>query len=339
LKDNKTLYFSSQGHTYNIGGADIFMSKKDEEGNWSTPINFGYPLNTPDDDIFFFPLQEEGKALIHLASEEGHGSLDIYEVSFYPQEKPSILISGTLDNQDKEIDIKINDKNGNENSTKSEKSGKFETTIPSGEIEIEFTADDMEDAKKSINVPLVYCLAHVDISDVELKHTKVLADINTPLDTTNNSGQDANNTDNNNTDNTEQTKSTASETSVETILFGFNKSIPEIYNKTLDGFAKYLNANNNVLIEIQGYADLQGDEAYNLILSKRRANFVKEYLIKKGIADNKLLVKAYGEKNQISKDLGPESRKYNRRVSFKIVRDSVGKLKINAPDIPKNYKL
>lgn len=52
-----TLYFSSQGHE-SIGGFDIFYSVKKEDGTWSDPINLGYPINTTDDDIFYFPINE-----------------------------------------------------------------------------------------------------------------------------------------------------------------------------------------------------------------------------------------------------------------------------------------
>ncbi len=55
-EDGKTLYFSSQGHG-SIGGYDIFCSVKDDKGNWSKPVNVGYPINTTDDDLFFVPVQ------------------------------------------------------------------------------------------------------------------------------------------------------------------------------------------------------------------------------------------------------------------------------------------
>jgi hypothetical protein len=49
--DGKTLYFSSKGHN-TIGGYDIFMTTKDGD-TWSDPKNLGYPINTPDDDVYF----------------------------------------------------------------------------------------------------------------------------------------------------------------------------------------------------------------------------------------------------------------------------------------------
>jgi len=50
-----TLYFASQGHN-TIGGFDIFYSIRQSDGSWSEPINMGYPFNTPDDDLFYVPV-------------------------------------------------------------------------------------------------------------------------------------------------------------------------------------------------------------------------------------------------------------------------------------------
>lgn len=79
LDDGKTLYFSSQGH-YNIGGHDIFYSKLTEDGEWSTPINLGYPINTMDDDAFYCPMNNGKSALVPLVTNEGLGDIDIYRI-------------------------------------------------------------------------------------------------------------------------------------------------------------------------------------------------------------------------------------------------------------------
>lgn len=79
LSDGKTLYFSSQGH-YNIGGHDIFYSKETENGDWSIPINLGYPINTMDDDVFYHPIGDGKSALLPLVTEEGFGDIDIYKI-------------------------------------------------------------------------------------------------------------------------------------------------------------------------------------------------------------------------------------------------------------------
>ena len=50
--DGRTMYFSSQGHN-TLGGYDIFVSYVDDLGHWGKPINLGYPINTPYDDLFY----------------------------------------------------------------------------------------------------------------------------------------------------------------------------------------------------------------------------------------------------------------------------------------------
>ena len=54
INNGKTLFFSSQGHI-TIGGYDLFRSELQTNNIWSKPVNLGYPLNTPDDNIFFMP--------------------------------------------------------------------------------------------------------------------------------------------------------------------------------------------------------------------------------------------------------------------------------------------
>lgn len=79
--DGKTLYFSSQGHN-SIGGYDIFKSTLKDDGTWTKPQNLGYPINTPDDDIYFV-LSANGKTGYYSSvREEGQGFTDIYKISF-----------------------------------------------------------------------------------------------------------------------------------------------------------------------------------------------------------------------------------------------------------------
>jgi tetratricopeptide (TPR) repeat protein len=79
LSPEGVLYFSSQGHV-TIGGFDIFYSKL-IGGNWSKPQNIGYPINTTEDDLFFFPLSNN-KALMSLIRPEGKGQHDIYKLEY-----------------------------------------------------------------------------------------------------------------------------------------------------------------------------------------------------------------------------------------------------------------
>jgi tetratricopeptide (TPR) repeat protein len=82
INNDKTLFFSSQGHS-TMGGYDIFRSDIQSNNIWSQPKNLGYPLNTPDDNIFFMPV-ENGKAGYYSVFKEsaGFGKEDIYKITF-----------------------------------------------------------------------------------------------------------------------------------------------------------------------------------------------------------------------------------------------------------------
>lgn len=75
--DGRTLYFASTGHN-GMGGFDIFYSSLGEDGEWTAPVNMGYPLNTVDDDIFFVPTADGRRAYYSSRKEEGFGLKDIY---------------------------------------------------------------------------------------------------------------------------------------------------------------------------------------------------------------------------------------------------------------------
>jgi outer membrane protein OmpA-like peptidoglycan-associated protein len=75
--DGKTLYFSSQGHS-SIGGYDVFTSKLQANKSWSAPEALPYPINTTDDDLFFFPDAEKNGGYMTLYQDNGFGEGDLY---------------------------------------------------------------------------------------------------------------------------------------------------------------------------------------------------------------------------------------------------------------------
>jgi hypothetical protein len=82
INNGKTLFFSSQGHE-NLGGYDLFRSDLQSNNLWSKPKNLGYPINTPDDNIFFMPIGD-GKSGYYSVFKEsgGFGKEDIYKITF-----------------------------------------------------------------------------------------------------------------------------------------------------------------------------------------------------------------------------------------------------------------
>jgi tetratricopeptide (TPR) repeat protein len=81
INKGKTLFFSSQGHE-NIGGYDFFRSDLQSNGLWNNPKNLGYPLNTPDDNIFFMPVDDGKSGYISIFKDSGgFGKEDIYKIT------------------------------------------------------------------------------------------------------------------------------------------------------------------------------------------------------------------------------------------------------------------
>lgn len=78
--DGKTIYFSSRGHN-TMGGFDIFKTTF-ENGIFSKPVNVGYPINSPEDDVFFVLSKDGKRAYFSSYRDEGFGDKDIYVMNF-----------------------------------------------------------------------------------------------------------------------------------------------------------------------------------------------------------------------------------------------------------------
>ncbi len=87
--DGKTLYFASEGHN-SMGGFDIFYSSVNDSGVWSKPVNVGYPINTPDDDLFYIPTADGQRVYYASKRKGGFGRSDIYIIEF-PETDPRSL--------------------------------------------------------------------------------------------------------------------------------------------------------------------------------------------------------------------------------------------------------
>ena len=77
--NGRTLYFSSTGHN-SMGGFDVFQTELQEDGTWSTPVNLGYPLNSPEDEIFFVTTADGRRGYFSSDKRGGYGEKDIYFV-------------------------------------------------------------------------------------------------------------------------------------------------------------------------------------------------------------------------------------------------------------------
>jgi outer membrane protein OmpA-like peptidoglycan-associated protein len=87
----------------------------------------------------------------------------------------------------------------------------------------------------------------------------------------------------------------------------------------LDRVVHLMQANPNMEVEIAGYTDATGSDAYNLDLSVRRANAVRDYLLRHDITNSRIVPKGYGKDNPVSSNDTEEGRADNRRVEFVVL--------------------
>ncbi len=104
---------------------------------------------------------------------------------------------------------------------------------------------------------------------------------------------------------------------LEGVNFDFDKATlrPEA-GAIIDRNAAALDKWGDVKIEVAGHTDSIGTEAYNMGLSQRRAETVRNYLIGKGIAADRLTAKGYGESQPVADNATKEGRFKNRRVEL-----------------------
>lgn len=115
----------------------------------------------------------------------------------------------------------------------------------------------------------------------------------------------------------------------EKILFAFSKSdLSDSAKLNLDKLATALTNYPNTNIEIQGHTDSRGSEEYNMGLSLRRANSVRDYLVSQGIDGSRMTVKGYGESAPGYSNETQEGMAQNRRVEFLITAND--KMKADA---------
>jgi outer membrane protein OmpA-like peptidoglycan-associated protein len=105
------------------------------------------------------------------------------------------------------------------------------------------------------------------------------------------------------------------------IYFDFDKATFKTESYTeLNKLETMLRQNPNMTCEIGGHTDGVGTKNYNLFLSRKRAEAVKDYLTKKGIDTRRIKAVGYGKtKPLVSNDDEEDGRELNRRVEFKVL--------------------
>ncbi len=321
--DGVTMYFSSKGHN-TMGGYDIFKTTLAPNGLWSKPVNLGYPINGPDDDVFFVVSGSGSRAYFASAKTGGFGDKDLYRITFLGPEKTPLLnssdqliamranpvsnlkvenevevkmakvtilkgvVTDAKTNQPLESAIELvdNDKNVVIATFKSNSAtGKYLVTLPSGKnYGLAVKRDGYLFHSENFNLPEGADYQEFT-KDVALKKIEIGSII-----------------------------------VLKNIFFDFDKATirPESANE-LERLIKLLNDNPTIKIELGSHTDSKGSDEYNMKLSDSRSNSVVSYLIGKGISASRLVAKGYGETKPIDTNDTDEGRQNNRRTEFKIL--------------------
>ncbi|HEY1040101.1 MAG TPA: hypothetical protein VGF30_11880 [Bacteroidia bacterium] len=119
--DGITFYFSSKGH-HSMGGFDIMMSIIGDDGQFSSPMNMEYPINSTDDDLYLVASPDNRRLYYASAHEDSNsqGEKDIYQITYDAgRANPLALFKGQIkpgpcDSLPSDIAIVVTNKNSGE---------------------------------------------------------------------------------------------------------------------------------------------------------------------------------------------------------------------------------
>lgn len=322
--DNNRLYFSSQGHQ-SMGGHDIFVSQRNNEGTWKTPTNIGYPINSTTDDVCF-SVSADGKRGYYCSfNEQSFGETDLFMIEMPGEDHTNLMVySGFAKNELGEVipnaDITAYDEKTGELFgvyTPNYKTGKFVLAAPSGmRIRLTIEAKGYETIEKHIeiganvqqNAPNTEFstkemqLESLSMRAIPIQKIAIDADIFMPYD------------------------------SYETTQEAYMPLKELLVSQQLGR------------VTLIGHTDAKGPAWYNNALSLKRAQHVRKNLIANGVDKSRITVKAMGETSPKAKNIvdgcdSPEGRAFNRRVSVIITDIDESFYSIKHTNIPTHLKI
>jgi len=306
--DGKTLYFSSMGRK-GMGGRDLFKSTLMDEvkNEWSEPENLGYPINTPDDDVFMTGTSTPNR--FYFASERagGFGYSDIYLVTDeVKDEKPVVVAEPKKETHPHKFLLTVLDAETKQPLDALVRMRGVDNTVVGA---LKSTVGVSEFIIMS-PIPKNY-IVYVELDGYIFENIEISLGGATEVGTTD-----------------EKVillrKIKTGEISVlRHVFFDTGKATlqPESYDE-LDKFLRMMEQNMKVRIEIGGHTDNVGTHEYNIELSQKRAATVRNYLTSKGIEAKRVTAVGYGEtKPIVSNDDEEGGRAINRRVEFKVLQN------------------
>jgi peptidoglycan-associated lipoprotein len=308
MADNSKLYFSSDGHP-GFGMLDVFVVNR---ANGKTKVeNLAQPMNSTGDDFGLY-LFKPDRGFFTSNREGGKGDDDVYT---FVNDDPNLkvvnyFLQGVTYNQRKDStreilpDTKVSllDQGGDvmqEFTTGTD--GKFLFRVYENENYVLLGDHDGYIVKRQ---PYTTVGKSVPLESLKELVTNVTLDTILVLD--------------------RKTKNALFV--LKNIYFAYDKAeINQESAKELDKLVDILNDNADIKIEMGSHTDSVASDSYNIELSQRRAESTVNYLIRKGIATERLTAKGYGESKPIARNTNPDGtdnpvgRQKNRRTEFRIL--------------------
>jgi peptidoglycan-associated lipoprotein len=282
-----TLYFSSNAHN-SMGGLDVFLTYN-YVGRWMTPENLNYPLNSTKDDFSFVMSDDNVTGFVSSSR------TDKDEVYKFKKNAPKFVLFGRSRKKDSDVPVA-----GVRVEITRESDGKVIDLISNDEGK--FTFELKPEETYFLYCTKFGCFTRTDkISTKGKKYSEnFYADfqveeiiIDKPI-------------------------------ILENIYYDFDKwDIRPDAAKELDKLVRVLQDNPTIHIQMGSHTDARGTDAYNLVLSDKRAKAAVDYLIFKGIDPSRLTWKGYGETEPLNEcinwvECDDEKHQQNRRTEFRV---------------------
>lgn len=292
--DNQTMYFTSDGYP-GMGGADLFLSRKNAEGKFSDPVNLGYPINTVADENTIFVAASGETAYYVSDRKEGFGGLDLYSFTLHKDARPLkvIYVKGTV--YDATTNKKLN--------------AKFELIdLESKQVVVQSFSDPDNGSflvclpvnrNYALNVSKNGYLFYSENYSLKERSDFKPYMLDVPL----------------------QPIEVGSKVVLKNIFFETGKfDLKEESKAELNKLASFLISNPKIKIEVSGHTDNVGTRESNQLLSENRAKSVYAYLLLQGITAPRLSYKGYGDTQPICPaNDSADCKAQNRRTEFKVI--------------------
>ncbi|MCU0420631.1 MAG: OmpA family protein, partial [Cyclobacteriaceae bacterium] len=265
--EGNVLYFSSTGGK-GMGGYDLFRSVWNESAKtWGAPENMGYPVNTPDNDIYLVGTREKNRWYYSSVREGGMGYTDIYLIT--ARDTTSNTITKAAAKKSRQLILKMIDA----------------TTGAAVNAKVVVRTKTDKLATVSLGEPGFY---ELDLPDSTSHSYRITAEspghvfVNRAIMVEAGTGD------------------VVYVIKMIPLVVGESIILRNIYfevnaatltaesNDELDLLEEMMEVNPTLVIEIAGHTDDMGNHDFNMDLSQRRANAVKKYLTDKNIPDNRI---------------------------------------------------